>query len=319
MTKILVTGGTGLVGEAIYNQRINFNTIGKIEWLFLTSSDCDLRLIDNVEYLFKSFTPDIVIHLAAKVMGLYGNLDNNYSMLVDNVKINTNILDACKKYKIKRLINVLSTCVFPDKNVNYPLTSNQMLNGEPSETNYGYSYSKRLLSIGSKLLTQESDITVINLIPTNLFGLNDNYNLINSHVIPGIIYKCYKAEKNNSNLFIKGTGQSKRQFMYANDFANIILQFIYLPLTSNLHSLIVSPPIESEMRISDLVNCIVSEFDFKKLVVYDKISSDGQISKTCSDIELLKYLPNFEFTPFSLALQKTIKHFKKNYKNIRKK
>jgi GDP-L-fucose synthase len=193
-----------------------------------------------------------------------------------------------------------------------------MLNGEPSETNYGYSYAKRLLYIGSKLLTQETETIVINLIPTNLYGLNDQYNLMNSHVIPGIIHKCYKSEQNNSNLFIKGTGKARRQFLYANDFANIILQFINLPLNSKLHSLIVSPPTTSEICISDLVNYIVSEFEFKKLVVYDKVSSDGQISKTCSDIELLNYLPNFKFTPLSVGLSKTIKYFKKNYKNIRK-
>lgn len=316
--RILVTGGTGLLGEAIYNQRINLDKSEPVEWLFLSSKDTDLTVTKDVEYLFQSFTPDIVIHLAAKVGGLYANMANNYSMLIDNVKINTNILESCKKYKVKRLINILSTCVFPDKNVNYPLTSNQMLNGEPSETNYGYSYAKRLLYIGSKLLTQETETTVINLIPTNLYGLNDQFNLINSHVIPGIIHKCYKAEQNNSNLFIKGTGKARRQFLYANDFANIILQFINLPLNSKLHSLIVSPPIESEISISDLVNCIVSEFEFNKLVVYDNTFSDGQISKTCSDIELLNYLPNFEFTPLRVGLHKTIKHFIKNYKNIRK-
>lgn len=316
--KILVTGGSGLVGEAIFNQRMNLNNNSRVEWLFLTSTDCDLRLIDNVESIFSLFKPDIVIHLAAKVMGLYGNLTNNYSMLVENVKINTNILEACKKYKIKRLINILSTCVFPDKNISYPLTSNQILNGEPSETNYGYSYSKRLLYIGSKLLTKETDIIVINLIPTNLYGLNDNYNVINSHVIPGIIHKCYKADLNNINLFIKGSGQARRQFLYANDFANIILQFINLPLNSQLHSLIVSPPVDTEMSISQLVKSIVYEFDFTKLIVYDNKSSDGQISKTCSDIELLNYLPNFEFTPFSKGLHETIKFFKHNYKYIRK-
>lgn len=314
MTKILVTGGSGLVGTSIKECSTNTN----YDFIFLSSKVCDLRDPIACEKLFSNGNFDIVIHLAAKVMGLYGNLANNYSMLIDNIKINTNILECCRKYKIKRLINILSTCIFPDKNVKYPLTSNQILNGEPSETNYGYSYSKRLLYIGSKLLTQETETTVINLIPTNLYGLNDQYNLINSHVIPGIIHKCYKAEQNNSNLFIKGSGKARRQFIYSTDFANIILQFINLPLNSKLHSLIVSPPIESEISISELVNEITFEFDFKKLVVYDNISSDGQIYKTCSDIELLNYLPNFEFTPFKTGLYKTIKYFKNNYKNIRK-
>lgn len=207
------------------------------------------------------------------------NISNNIDL--DILKT---ILYMCEKYKIKRLINtsIINTNILEQNN------------------------------ICSKLC----NTTVVNLFYKEIYGLYDNYNLQTANVIPGIIHKCYKAELNNVNLFIKESG--KRQFLYANDFVNIILQFINLPLNSQLHSLIVSPPVESEMSISELVKSIVSEFDFNKLVIYDKTSSDGQISKTCSDIELLNYLPNFEFTPFSEGLHKTIKYFKRHYNHIRK-
>lgn len=269
---ILVTEGDSVMGNSIYNERVNLNFPTQVKWLFLTKSECDLK--ESLEDLFKSFTPDIVI-----------NLSINKYLDLDTLKKHINILDMCKKYKIKRLIN---TSQFEDNYIN----------------------------IGSKLLTQETETTVINLIhkEITLFNEDDNYNLQTGNVIPRIIHKCYKAEKNNTNLFIKESCNFK--FFYANDFANIILQFINLPLKSKLHSLKI--PIESEISISDLVNYIVSEFEFKKLVVYDKTFSNIQISKTCSDIELLNYLPNFEFTPLNVGLHKTIKHFKKNYESIRK-
>lgn len=262
--KILVIESDSVISNVIYNERTNLSFSTPVEWLFLKSTQL-------IEDLFQSFIPEIIINL-------------------DTLKKHKNeyfILDMCKKYKIKRLIN-----------------TNQF------EENY--------IDIGSKLLTQETETTVINLIhkEITLFNEDDNYNLQTGNVISRIIHKCYKAEKNNTNLFIKESGNFK--FLYANDFANIILQFINLPLNSKLHSLIVSPPTTSEISISELVNEITLEFDFKKLVVYDRLSSDTQISKTCSDIELLNYLPNFEFTPFRVGLQKTIKHFIKNYESIRK-
>lgn len=272
---ILVTEGDSVIGNSIYNERINLIFPTQVKWIFLSKSECNLK--ESLEDLFKSFTPDIVI-----------NLSINKYLDLDTLKKHKNecfILDMCKKYKIKRLINI-----------------------SQFEDNY--------INIGSKLLTQETETTVINLIhkEITLFNEDDNYNLQTGNVISRIIHKCYKAEKNNTNLFIKESGNFK--FLYANDFANIILQFINLPLNSKLHSLKI--PVESEISISDLVNYIVSEFDFKKLVVYDRLYSDTQISKTCSDIELLNYLPNFEFTPFRVGLQKTIKHFIKNYESIRK-
>ena len=316
--KILVTGGIGLVGDAIYNERHIVKFDETVQWCFLASKECDLRNTNDVEELFATFKPEIVIHLAAKVGGLFANMSNNYNMLSDNIKININILDACKKYNIKRLINILSTCVFPAKDVTYPLSSDQILNGPPDKSNEGYAIAKRLLYSGSKLLSNCSNTLVINLTPTNLFGKNDNYNLLNGHVIPSLIHKCYISQRNNSNLFLPGTGKALRQFVYANDFAKIILQFIQLPLKQKITNIIVSPPIDNEISIQQLVTSITDELDFKRLIIFDNKSSDGQLLKSCDNSELNVYLPNFQFTPFNKALKETIHHFKINYQHIRK-
>lgn len=319
---ILVTGGSGLVGKAL-QQLVKINELDLFdEYIFLSSSDCDLRKEDEIEKIFTTHKPDIVIHLASLVAGLYGNMDNNYKFLIDNIKINTNILEYCNKFKVKRLINVLSTCIFPEQNqynnLTYPLTSDQILNGKPHPSNSGYAHSKRILHIGSRLLTNSSDIEIVNLIPTNLYGKHDNYNLQKSHVIPGLIHKIYLAKKNNTNLIIKGTGQAKRQFVYVDDFAKIILHFISTRLLKQFNPLVIAPPKDNEITIKQLATYLTDIFDYKGKIIYDSDYSDGQDVKTTDSAELLEYLPDFKFTPLKTGLHSTITHFIQNYNTIRK-
>lgn len=313
---ILVTGGSGLVGKSLEGLIRNINT--NDSYIFVNSKDCDLRDELSTNMLFEKFKPDIIIHLAAKVGGLYNNMDNNYNMLIDNLKINTNILEQCRKHNVQRLINILSTCVFPDKGVTYPLTSDQILNGEPHHSNYGYSYSKRVLYIGSKILSDTSNIKVINLMPSNLYGFEDNYNLDQAHVLPSLLNKIYLAKEKDKPLIVKGRGKATRQFVYADDLSRIIFHFVHADLPEKFNSLIVGPPIEDEISIKTLVNKLVNNFDFKGEVIYDTDYSEGQIKKTVSSDELLAYIPNFRFTPLDKGLKETIEYFVENYDNLRK-
>lgn len=318
--KVLVTGGSGLVGSSIkelVNLQGTLPFIDVFGFVFLNSKDCDFRNEQQVDDLFNLNKPEIVIHLAAKVAGLYGNISNNYTMLVDNIKINTNVLEACRKYKIKRLINILSSCVFP-ASCRLPLTSDQIDLGPPHNSNEGYSFSKRILSTGSKLLSKSLETEVVNLIPTNLAGKYDNFNLSDGHVLPVLIAKTYLAQKNNKPLIIKGLGESYRQFVFSTDFAKIILHFVNCILPQQFNQLIVGPPVEDEITIKELVNKIVKEFDFNGPVVYDSSFPEGQFKKTVSSDELLSYIPNFKFTPLDVYLKETIKYFIENYETVRK-
>ena len=316
MTKVLITGSSGLVGKSIQDL-ITKSLELNLKFIFITSSDCDLRDEKSVDNIFNKIKPDIVVHLAARVGGLYCNMNSNYKMLVDNLKININILEYCKKYKIKRLINILSTCVFGN-DLNYPLPSNQMYDKPPDKSNEGYSKSKRILDTGSRLLSDETDIEIVNLIPTNIYGKNDNYNLYDSHVIPGLIAKTYISKKDNSELIIKGDGNSFRQFIFADDFAIIILHFVNCKLNNKFNQLIVGPSFKNQVTITQLVCQIVKIFDFKGKVIYDKTSSNGQRKKTVDSNELLQYMPNFEFTPLLCGLKDTIDYYIDNYDYVRK-
>jgi GDP-L-fucose synthase len=331
--KVLVTGGAGLVGSSI-KELLN-STSTKNEYIFLSSKETDLRDPIACEKLFSDGNFHTVIHLAARVGGLYFNTNSNYKMLVDNIKINTNILECCEKYKVKRLINTLSTCIFGN-DLKYPLTSDQMYDKTPDKSNEGYSYSKRILATGSKLLTKCSNIEIINIIPTNLYGCEDNFNLHNSHVLPALIAKTYIAKKNleerlckstdsfnyidntSCKLIIKGNGSALRQFVYAPDLGKIILHFVDCKLEKQFNQLIVGPPIKDEITIKELVNKIVKEFDFNGKVIFDKDFCNGQHKKTVDDSELLAYIPDFKFTPLDVALKETIDYFINNYDTVRK-
>jgi GDP-L-fucose synthase len=200
----------------------------------------------------------------------------------------------------------------------YPLTSDQILNGRPHSSNSGYAFSKRNLYIASKLLSECSDLEVVQLIPTNLLGEHDNYHLHDSHVIPAIIHKTYLAQKNNKPLVIKGDGSALRSFIYASDLAKIILHFVDCKLENQFNQLIVGPPVKDEITIKELVNKIVKEFDFNGEVVYDSNFQEGQYKKTVDDSELLSYIPHFKFTSLDVALKQTIYYFIDNYDTIRK-
>lgn len=317
--KILVTGGYGLVGKSLQKVVKACNFDGN--FYFLSRADCDLRNSEQTTNWFKQYNPDVVVHLASRVGGVYDNMNGNYEYLVDNARININVVDSCKVVGVKMLINILSTCIFPDKNVSYPLTSNQLHNGLPHNSNIGYAYSKRLLHLASHLLTlEQQDTFVVNLTPTNLYGDYDNYNLQSSHVIPGLIHKTAIA-KTTGELQVYGTGKAMRQFLYVDDLSNVILNFIDLYKSGSLNemeiSCIVSPPESSEISIKSLIEEICHISNFTGKIHYDTSYSDGQYKKTASSNELSKYLPHFTFTSISSGLKNTIKFFNKNREQLR--
>jgi len=319
MLRVLVTGGSGLVGKSL-QKVVNLLDNKDLEFYFLSSKDCDLRESDKVSEMFEKLKPNVVVHLASCVGGVYANMNKNYTFLVDNIKINMNIVENCKKYNVKRLINILSTCIFPDKGVKYPLTSDQLHNGLPHSSNIGYAYSKRVLHLASKLLSDNGEIEIVNLTPTNLYGEYDNYNLMNSHVIPGLIHKTYLVNKSNGEekLTLFGTGKAKRQFLYVDDLSRVILNFITLKLDNNQVSCIVSPPASYEIEIKNLIKEICKVFKYNGEILYDTSYSDGQYQKTSNNDELKKYLKDFEFTSLEDGLKNTINYFIENYDNVRK-
>lgn len=309
--KILVTGGHGMLGKSI-QKLVKNNLTNNHEYFFISRKECDFRDANSVHDLFNQLQPEVVIHLASCVGGVYQNMNNNYNYLTDNVRIHLNVVDCCDKYNVKRLINILSTCIFPNENVTYPLTSDQLHNGLPHDSNIGYAYSKRFLHVASGLLQQKNMNTkVVNITPTNLYGENDNYDLKSAHVIPSLIHKMYLAKKNNTPIEVCGTGNALRQFLYVDDLAKVVIAFIDIELDKNKISAIVSPPEKEEYRIKELIEMISEIYEYdKRNITYNGSYSDGQEKKTTNEKEVAKYIKDIEFTELREGLQKTIKAFK---------
>lgn len=330
---ILVTGGSGLVGKAIKDiVKNDEELLTNCRWFFPTSEECNLLNREDVEILFSDIKPVYVIHLAAKVGGLYKNISSNVTMFEHNLKINTNIVECCHRFGVRYSVHCLSTCIFPD-DVVYPINEEKLHLGPPHQSNKGYSYAKRMLQVQTELYndmykkdppTDDPDNftlhrSMVCVIPTNIYGPYDNFHLQDSHVIPGLIHKAYNAKRDNQPLTILGSGVAQRQFIYSYDVARLILLTLFEYAPHHTEPIILSTTPQDEVSIKDIVNTIAEMFDIEQNnIVFDTTQSDGQLRKTADNSKLLSLYPDFEFTPIKDGLETTIAWFKQNYNKARK-
>jgi GDP-L-fucose synthase len=298
--KLLVTGGKGLVGSETSADV----KVGR-EYNLVNSAECDL--------MFKDHNPTHVIHCAGKVGGIGGNMNYKGEYFYDNLMINTNVIEAARKNGVENLVCFLSTCVFPD-NVEYPLTENKVHLGEPHNSNYPYAYAKRMADIQIRAYREQYGINYTTVIPCNIYGPNDNYSLQHGHVMPMLIHKLHLAQQNNEDFVVWGSGEPLREFIYSKDVAKLAEWAV-----ANYNE---SEPIifstSEEIKIKDLVDILVQEFNFKGKVIFDTTKPDGQLRKPSDNSKLKSYLPNFEFTPIETGIKETVNWFINNYENTRK-
>ena len=311
MKIVLVTGGTGLVGNAIKNISEHLENY---KFVFISSKDYDLTTFQKTYEMFLKYSPNYVIHLAACVGGLYKNMNNKVEMLEKNLMINYNVLKCSHDFKVEKLICCLSTCIFPD-NVNYPINESMLHNGPPHHSNDAYAYAKRMLEIHCKAYRENYGDNFICVTPTNIYGPFDNFDLENAHVLPALIHKCYIAKKYNIDFSIRGTGSPLRQFIYSEDLAKLIINIME---NHNDDNIILSVPESDEISIKDIAFIIAKCFDYENYLIFDPNFSDGQYKKTVSVEKLLNKIPNFQFTNIHNGIEKTVKWFIENYENIKK-
>jgi len=309
--KILITGGTGLVGHAL--QKII--DISKYEPIFLSSKDCNLCDYEDTYQLFKNIHPTYVIHLAASVGGLFKNMNQKVSMYEDNTLINLNVLKCCHQFSVSKVISCLSTCIFPDK-TSYPINETMLHNGPPHTSNDAYAYAKRMLEVHSKAYQEQYDSNFICVIPTNIYGDHDNYSLEDGHVIPSLIHKCYNSIQNNEDFVVRGTGKPLRQFIHSLDLAKLMLWS--LESYEKKDPIILSVDPEDEVSIESIATIIAKTYDYEDRLVFDDSFSDGQFKKTADNTLLRSYLPDYEFIKIEDGLSKTIQWFIDNYDHVRK-
>jgi GDP-L-fucose synthase len=304
----LITGGNGLLGNA-------FKKILPAA-LYPTSKELNLRNQKDVATYLTN--PDIktVIHLAAKVGGVKANTDYMSDFYQVNTEINNNIISSCVFKDIPKLVCCLSTCIYPDeKYITYPLTEEQLHLGPPHSSNYGYAYAKRMVDIQLQTVRQQYGNQYLSVIPNNLYGEHDNFDLENSHVIPALIRKIWEAKITNKPYFeIWGDGEIYREFTYSNDIAKIILFCL-----ENYKS---SEPINigntEEYLLKDVIKIIKNNLDYSGEIVFDNTKPKGQFKKPTSNKKLLDLGWNKQdYTPLENGLKNTCEWFIKTYPNVR--
>lgn len=302
--RILITGGSGLVGKSIQDISTSYPMH---EFIFLSSKDVDLRKEKETTDYFTKCKPDYVIHLAANVGGLFKNMKYKVEMFEDNMKINLNVLKACHETNVTKLVSCLSTCIFPDQTT-YPIDESMLHYGPPHWSNDSYAYSKRMLDVLSKAYRDQHGCNFICVIPCNVYGKWDNYSLENGHVIPALIHRAYLAKINKTPFVVKGSGNPLRQFIYSEDLARLMMWSL---LNYNQKDNIILAD-EKEYSIGEIAKQIARAFQIEDQIVFDRNYEDGQFKKTITNAKLKSLIP-YEFTNLETNIPIVVDHFVKQY------
>ena len=287
--KILVTGGNGMVGRHL--KKILPTAI------FPSRDECDLTNIDSLRRLISSHTPDVIIHLAAKVGGIQDNIKKPAEYFDDNILMNTNILKVSKEYEVSRFVGILSTCIYPNKSKSYPMTEKDMFLGPPAPTNFSYGYSKRCMAVQIDAYNKQYNTKYNYITPCNLYSEYDNFTDNNKmHFITSLLDKIKKS-KGDINLL--GTGRTLRQFMYAGDLAQVIKEIIDKDITGSFN---VAPT--ENLSIDHMAKISLDILNVDAKIKYTNPELDGQYRKDVSNKKMLTYLPNFKFTSFKKGIKK---------------
>uniref|UniRef100_A0A8C7KZ75 GDP-L-fucose synthase n=1 Tax=Oncorhynchus kisutch TaxID=8019 RepID=A0A8C7KZ75_ONCKI len=301
--RVLVTGGSGLVGKAIEHVvKQEGGCLKGEQWTFLSSKEANLVDLQQTRAVFEKYRPTHVIHLAAKVGGLYLHMKENLHFLRDNLRINDNVLQTSHERGVTKVVSCLSSCIFPDKTT-YPIDESMIHNGPPHDSNFGYSHHKHFATLA---LTSANHVYVTNTISFDL-----TYTHTQTDRYKHILRSTLLLTEEGTPLQVWGSGTPRRQFIYSLDVARLFLWV--LREYDEIDPLILSVGEEEELPIKDAVQMIADALDFKGQIVFDTSKSDGQMKKTASNAKLRRYLPDFTFTPLSEGIKKTCDWFVNNY------
>tara|TARA_B100000242_G_C42961576_1_gene445972 strand:+ start:78 stop:992 length:915 start_codon:yes stop_codon:yes gene_type:complete len=283
MSKILVTGGSGLVGR--YLKQIMPDAY------YISSDDYDLTKENEVELLFKKNRFKTVIHLAARVGGVHHNIIEPVKYFEENILMNTFILKYSYKNKVKYFLTLLSSCIYPDRIKKFPIKEKNLFEGAPHESLFSYSYAKRSMAVQIDAYNKKFKTNYNYIIPCNLYGEFDKFGDIEGHFVGALIEKIIEAKKNKKNyISLFGDGTPKRQFMHAKDLAKIIKLSIDNKITENFN--VATNENYSVKKIAQLA---LKACNFKEAKIsFDKNMPNGQMRKDIDISKLKKLFPKFK-------------------------
>jgi len=218
-SRILVTGGRGLVGQALRARLQQMD----VEVFAPGSNEYDLTSTEQTDAMFERFRPDLVFHMAARVYGIMGNMNNKGLSIYDNVMINTNVIESSRKVGVRKIVAMGSGCVYPYPPPAEHLTEDMIFQGAPHHSEDSYAHSKRLLYSMLEAYKAQYDMDYVFVISGNLFGPHDSFDIENGHVTPSLVHKFYMAAKNGTKITPWGTGKARRDFTFSSDVAEALV------------------------------------------------------------------------------------------------
>jgi GDP-L-fucose synthase len=303
---ILITGGAGFLGRQVVNRLIE-RGVDQDDILIPRSKDLDLRKWDSCTKAVEG--TDIVLHLAAKVGGIGYNRRNPATLFYDNAIMGIQLMEAARQAEVEKYVTVATVCSYP-KFTPVPFREEDIWNGYPEETNAPYGIAKKSQFVQADAYRRQYGFNAIVLIPVNLYGPWDNFDLEDSHVIPALIRKMVDANRRRDrHVVLWGTGNASREFLYVEDCAEAIVL-----ATERYDS---SEPVNlgsgKEIKIRDLSEIIKGAVGYEGEIVWDTTKPDGQ-PRRCLDVS--KARERFGFvakTPFEVGLQRTVHWFEEHY------
>lgn len=315
--KIFIAGHNGMVGSSILRC---FKNLGLNKIIIQSRKNLDLTNWNKVNKFLKKTKPDIVINCAGKVGGILANFTYPKEFLFENIYIQLNLLDACFKNNVKTLINLGSSCIYPKKS-KQPIKENYLLSGKLESTNEAYAIAKIVGLKSCEFYNRQFKTNYFTLMPCNMYGPNDNFDIKSCHFIPGLIKKFYVANhKNMKNVEVWGSGKAKREIMHVDDLASAIFFILKKVegkdkkvldiLKKNSH---INVGVNKEYTIKQFANKIGKLFNKKINLKFNKSYPDGTPRKLL-DSSIIYSMGWRPIISTKKGLRETAEWYKKNIK-----
>src|SRR2546421_3163310 len=303
--KVVVTGGAGFLGRFVVNKLKRFPGV---EVFVPRSGDYDLVQGDQVRRLLSDTQPDMVLHLAAVVGGIGHNQKNPGRFFYDNLMMGTQLIEESRLSGVKKFVAIGTVCSYP-KFTPVPFKEDDLWNGYPEETNAPYGLAKKMMLVQAQSYREQYGFNTIFLLPANLYGVGDNFDLETSHVIPALIRKCVEARRARASFIeVWGTGQASREFLYVEDCAEGIMR----AARDYDESAPVNLGNGREVLIRDLIQTIARLTGFEGEIRWQPDKPDGQ-PRRCLDVT--RAFEKFGFraqTSLEDGLRRTIDWYERN-------
>jgi len=305
---ILITGGTGLVGHNLSN---HLSQLGYLSILTPDTSACNLLDPQKVNAYFKKYRPDYVFHMAGRVRGLGGNMNDQGAAYLDNLLMNTYVIDACQKFGVKKIVAMGTVAMYPDPLPCNPLREETIWMGEPHHSEYGYAQAKRSMLAQLVAYQENYGLPFVMAISTNLYGPFDRFNIQTGHVVPSLIKKFYDAKKSGEKVVIWGDGSAQRDFLYIKDAVRALV------LLMNSSTGVINLATGKTNGIKDAVSILANLTGMQDFVCWDTSKPNGQLLRAY-DVSRLASLGFSCAYELAEGLKETFTWYQSNEPSVRR-